>query len=1001
MSPMNTMSNYVCWSPEVVGGTIATEAASPSDAVLMATHTPLTIRRRGQHPTQTDKRDHISEKELVHEFLDATPKEGVLVASILGDSGTGKSHLVRWANANIKPRPDRHVIYLQKTMTSLRDVVEALLMKRQDPVFDELRGQLAVLGESVQQATLEHKILNELAEAVRTAEAKHFLVKPLVGDRGLSLLLHDPLVRDYLLRPGAFINRRAEHALNGRDPDAPDVPLQFTSADLPLDIDNIDKAAHITQQLFTLLMTSPEIQTEAVNLLNEYLDVAVMRAANLGVGDVQKAFMKIREQLVGEEIVLLIEDFALIQGVRRDLLDAIIEVGVVQGRQKYATVRTLMAVTPSYYREKLPETFRTRSEASSPVYEVDVDLTDGDPELLVDFVGRYLNAARVGKNALEKSVSPVNKCDECLFKQQCHSTFGESSDGYGLYPYNKPAIERAVKACADEESPNQFNPRRVLARAVRGVLMEQAHELRHGQFPGQGFLREEITKASLPSLRLSLRQALEEGYSEPELSRHQRILEFWGGNGTAHLNPEIYPAFSLEPLKLPFLDGPDVVPDGASDSAESAKQPSKRPDDISPSLQKQLDAVVSWSTGKDLPQGVARDLRGIIRDAILSRLEWIDLSVKEPDGASIDKAIPGGTRISQTVSIEGASESLARDVAPLVRMARTASNAVFFNGLLLFKAGLAQRAGDAIVRLDALADAHAHEARNKIVDSLQFAPNWQIGAAVSLIRGAALCGALAPNPKLADYMRAALWQGTAGSRRDRSTRIPQWIQGESSYLAERRSAVVRLTESVGVSQGSGAVHAVDDVRLRNIVREAVRVLDVDAQFDMPNWCSSSERRLQSLVDLIPTQLDAWKRHVARIRQHLPVGTSYLDTVDAIAAATRDGKDSGLVMARDLRRVEELNETARQWDASGIAMMERLAERATDQHGHALFSIVGTDTGSDSTLIADYLDESAAWIDAGLRLAESRASVQALDLDKEIEHVLDKWFMVSQGGVPRA
>lgn len=998
---MRTMTNYVCWSPEVVGGTIATEAASPSDAVLMATHTPLTIRRRGQRQSQAGTPDHISEKELVHEFLNAAPKEGILVASVLGDSGTGKSHLVRWANANIKPRPDRHVIYLQKTMTSLRDVVEALLMERQDPVFDEIRGQLAVLGETVQQATLEHKILNELAEAVRTAEAKHFLVKPLVGDRGLSLLLHDPLVRDYLLRPGAFISRRAEHALKGRDPDAPDVPLQFTNADLPLDIDNIHKAAHVTQQLFTRLMTSPEMQTEAVNLLNECLDVAVMRAANLGIGDVQKAFMKIREQLVGEEIVLLIEDFALIQGVRRDLLDAIIEVGIVQGRQKYATVRTLMAVTPSYYREKLPETFRTRSEASSPVYEVDVDLTDGDPEVLVDFVGRYLNAARVGKDVLEKSVSPVNKCDECPFKEQCHSTFGESSDGYGLYPYNKSAIERAIKACADEESPNQFNPRRVLARAVRGVLIGQAHELRHGQFPGQGFLQEEITKASLPSLQLSLRQTLEEAYSDPELSRYYRMLEFWGRNGTETLNPGIYTTFSLEPLKLPLPGDPNVVPEGASDSEESAKQPSKRLDDVSPSLQKQLDAVVSWSTGKELPQGVARDLRGIIREAILSRLEWMDPSMKEPDGASIDKAIPGGPRISQTVSIEGASESLARDVAPLVRMARTASNAVFFNGLLLFKAGHAQRAGDALLRLDALAESHAYEARNKIVDSLQFAPSWQVGAAVSLIRGAALCGSLAPNPKLADYMRAVLWQGTPGSRRDESTRVPQWLQGESSYLAERRIAVVRLTESVGVSQGTGAVHAVDDVRLRNIVRDAVKVLDADAPLDMPNWCSPSERRLQSLIDLIPTQLDAWNRHIARIRQHLPAGVSYLDTVDAIAAATRDGKDSGLVMARDLRRVEELNETARQWDASGIAMIERLMERTKDQRGLALFSIVGTDTGSNTMLIADYLDESAAWVDAGLRLAESRASVQALDLDKEIEHVLDKWFTISQAGGPRA
>ena len=79
------------------------------------------------------------------------------------------------------------------------------------------------------------------------------------------------------------------------------------------------------------------MQNEAVRLLNEYLDVAVTKAASLNVGDVGHAFKKIRERLVGQEILLLVEDVALIQGVRRDLLDAIIEVGVVRGEEKYAT----------------------------------------------------------------------------------------------------------------------------------------------------------------------------------------------------------------------------------------------------------------------------------------------------------------------------------------------------------------------------------------------------------------------------------------------------------------------------------------------------------------------------------------------------------------------------------------------------------------------------------------------------------------------------------------
>ena len=60
----------------------------------------------------------------------------------------------------------------------------------------------------------------------------------------------------------------------------------------------------------------------------------VDEAANLGVGRLQQAFLAIRRALAsdGEEIVLLVEDFALVQGIQRDLLDAILETSEREGR---------------------------------------------------------------------------------------------------------------------------------------------------------------------------------------------------------------------------------------------------------------------------------------------------------------------------------------------------------------------------------------------------------------------------------------------------------------------------------------------------------------------------------------------------------------------------------------------------------------------------------------------------------------------------------------------
>lgn len=88
---------FTCWRAESVAATIPTEAATPSDQVLLATHSPLRIRREG---AKAGKRAaFVTEHDVVREFLTSTPNAGVLIAPVLGESGAGKSHLVRWANA--------------------------------------------------------------------------------------------------------------------------------------------------------------------------------------------------------------------------------------------------------------------------------------------------------------------------------------------------------------------------------------------------------------------------------------------------------------------------------------------------------------------------------------------------------------------------------------------------------------------------------------------------------------------------------------------------------------------------------------------------------------------------------------------------------------------------------------------------------------------------------------------------------------------------------------
>jgi hypothetical protein len=992
---MSTQVNFVCWSPEVVTATIPTEAATPSDAVLLATHTPLRITRRGGKGGR-DATETVNERQVLDEFLNSEPNNGVLVATILGESGAGKSHLVRWTHANIAAQAKRHVIYLQKTETSLKDVIERLLLDQTDPEFDDIRRRVGSLGSGVTVEEMEQKILAELAEALRTHESQTPLGKPLVGENGLSLFFLDPLFRRHLLRPGSFIKRRAHHALHGRDPDEPDVPLEFTVDELPLDIvdfANLKDAAAATQKLFTRLSSNAAMQAEAVRMLNELLDVAVTKAASLGIGDVSQAFMRIREKLVGQEIVLLIEDVALIQGVRRDLLDAIVEVGVVKGQERYATVRTMMAVTAGYYYESLPDTFRRRAEPTSPLYEVDVDLAGADTEELVDFVGRYLNAARVGKDAIESASPNVpNACGACIHSTSCHESFGVSSAGYGLYPYNRPALIRAVNACAEKAPDGQgranFNPRKVLSRAVRDVLNDNAAVIEDGAFPLSSFLAEESTAMSLPRLPLHVQEKIQADYSEGEAGRLDVLLNFWGDRGRKKIDAGILSAFSHEPIPETIFDtdGADRDRDRDRDGDQEGERDGLG--DVPRSVKRKIEAIDDWANDKKMPPALASEIRAIVREALIARLDWFELVIKDPDVPTVTKAIPAGTR---SVSIEGSDEHL--NVVPLVTVKRTARMAMMLRGLVYIGAGLPQLAGEALPRLDALVDGSVVEARDRIVQVLAVDDASLIEAAASLLRGAAACGQFPAKSNDLDLINAVLWRNDGKGRLDASVRSPEWMDAFEKYVVARDAAVDRLLAGVGAAQGSsGAVHALDAHRLTEIVRRAKEVVAADAMQVVPPWCEDADKKLKALVRASQTQLDHWTALVDRARAYLPQGVSYLETVDAILDATKIGQPYGLVKVANLAALADVNTAARTWDPAGLVQLEKLLDSAKSKTGFALLGVVGTEVQGDLVAIADYLESSSQWIDAGLRDAAADAG-EVADLDADIDRAIERWFEI--------
>ncbi len=144
---------------------------------------------------------------------------------------------------------------------------------------------------------------------------------------------------------------------------------------------------------------------DAIKLLNSIVDDAIAPLATPTDTSLAELFYEVRRQLLADdrELILLVEDFAVLAGVQKALLDAIIREGESGGKREACTIRTALAVTDGYFGNL--DTVKTRAIHG---WWIETG-ANSDEEQIVNhignFVAAYINAARIGAKRLEQHFS--------------------------------------------------------------------------------------------------------------------------------------------------------------------------------------------------------------------------------------------------------------------------------------------------------------------------------------------------------------------------------------------------------------------------------------------------------------------------------------------------------------------------------------------------------------------------------------------------------------------
>ena len=1021
---------------EQVFACLKVDAEASNEAVSLAVHQPMRFERKvigGEVGSLSDCDEH----ELLGAFLAEDLSDGRVIIPIVGTSGTGKSHVIRWLDSQVR-RMDGHesrvVIRIPKG-TSLKGVLSILLSTLPGSGFDQYRQELIRAQEELDPDEAAGLLCEMLAYALGETwiQARERLVAN-PGDRDaqereaycradmLPALLRNQFLRDhhFVRIPGGgdgVVKRLVEQLTEGRSAGVDDDRQHlFIPEDLLFPL-FIDRDALGRAEAKAIAQLEREDRREAAaRILNTALDAAKQRLLRLDP-TVSDLFNAVREQLLKErkELVLLVEDFVVLSGIQKQVLQVIIKEAFRDGRQVLCTMRTAIAYTTGYMDAA---TVLTRANVEYRIPD-EPGTEDEIFSRIAQLVGAYLNAARVGEDALERAYKgsqvtakrsrtwiPVFSADVEHEARATLDDFGKSVNGYELFPFNHPAIHELSRDGCSQAGRLVYNPRFVIQNVIYKVL-GQRDLFEQGEFPPANF------GAQGRPLFSRVVEEVKRRVPVRELDRYLKFLAYWGGfPATApeigRLESRVFAAFGFNKT----LFGQDI-----EEPTATASRPKPEPTNVSPvaegsrehhdqnPIETKWEALLeSWRSGKSLPQSEANQLRKWIAEALKGFVNW-DWELYRPlktfnldnwfEWIYIPQAAGNQGRSADEAMVTVCSEEDLLDASKSAAVQSALIALIRFHAV--HNCSWDYRDADMdLPRYSAFLEGTAKRARN-FARRRYFKPEWDpIPALVQgLLIGARALGVEAATK---DRNHGSLIQSLfAAVPTDLSAQVANvatgadatdWVQFTNALRQCRRSGDKEsrdqlswqghLLNLVGARQGQAdTVHAIDVIRLKAAIEETVAAWALTATLptaagatDFASFRSgySELKRLSAAIPKAQERLFGWRKEtVGWLGDVSDKEALVREMKETVEAARADGIAKGLDAKGLLQLLEDFRSAKVVAALDDAAKLDREAARG----------IVLTVLGRGHESVARLCEELGGRLEAFLTSVEAELASEAM------------------------
>lgn len=568
--------------------------------------------------------------------------------AVYGQSGTGKSHLIRWFEARYQyDKPENEVVlFIRRSDNTLKGTIRQLLATPEvqeianKEVYDRLVKATVYEDENKLKGRIYHDFINE----VEFDDDSHAIKLTNVKRKRLTAFLYNEVVQSHLMSPGGPLERIyskvAENSVVDRDTIAQFLPEDFlVTADLFEDIHRAgaDPKAEKMAREFMADDSGFEDAKKIADYLNQFVNDVIQRCAGIEPGDFRDIFQDIRRELfrIGKNLTLFIEDVTSFTGVDDALLDAlIVEHTGMNAGENLCRISSIVGTTSNYLQNNFRDNHKDR--ITQYIY-IPSDVFDEDG--IFEFVGRYLNAMSLPEATITEwmmhhaaaSEYPVHELKEGSNWEFVPIGFEKE---LCLYPFTKNSIRYIYKYGLTK---GHQTPRYIIRDIIEPVVSDMLNSKE--AFPS--------IKYNMVSVDTNLSMLIHNQIKdEKQADRMLRFLRIWG-DGTpdqytqdskvyiASIKKEIldelgFPEISLADRGPAHHQGKtsEKDPEGGENTGttdEAGAIPEKALDRVS----KANDALSNWVSGQQIDasanvgtSGVLRAAQGDICDFLMSSINW-------------------------------------------------------------------------------------------------------------------------------------------------------------------------------------------------------------------------------------------------------------------------------------------------------------------------------------------------------------------------------------------